>query len=212
MKRFRILPGLLGLIGAAALVAGAVLSFAFRDASPVLVEQPQAAMQQAQALLDAVCAEDMGKAGSLLYGSPSLGADRDAADAVGNLLWDAFLDSMTYELGSECYATDSGVALDVTITALDMNSVTATMKDRSQVKLEQRVAAAKDADEVYDENGDYREDFVMQVLYDSTVDALAEDARMTSKFITMSLVYDDGQWWIMPESQLLDAISGGILK
>lgn len=212
MNRSKFLSFLFGIVGCGAAAAGIILSFICMHASPVLVRQPEAALQQAESLLEAVCQEDMGKASSLLYGTPSLGADRDPADEVGNLLWDAFISSMDYELTGECYATDSGVALDATVTALDLNSVTATLKDRSQVLLEQRMAAAKDADDIYDENGDYREDFVMQVLYDSAVAALEADAKLVTKNITMSLVYDDGQWWIMPESTLMDAISGGILK
>ena len=212
MKRSKLCASLFGILGCGAAAAGLILSFTFMHASPVLVQQPEAAMQQASAMLDAVCREDLKQAGNLLYGTPSLGADRDPADAVGNLLWDAFIDSMEYELADECYATDSGVALDAAITTLDLNSVTATLRERSQVLLEQRVAAAKDADDVYDENGDYREDFVMQVLYDAAVAALAEDARTVTKNFTMSLAYDDGQWWVMPESALMDAISGGMLK
>ena len=212
MKRSSGISALFGVIGICTAAAGIFLSLTCKQVSPILVEQPQAARVQAAQLLEAVCEEDMVKAGSLLYGTPGLGADRDPSDAVGGLLWDAFIDSMEYEIKNECYATDSGVALDVTITALDLNSVTATLKDRSQVKLEARVAEAKNADDVYDENGDYREDFVMQVLYDSALDALAQDAKLVSKDVTMSLVFDDGQWWIMPESSLLDAISGGILK
>lgn len=212
MKRSSGISALFGVVGICAAAAGIFLSLTCKTASPILVEQPQAARMQAAALLDAVCEEDMAKAGSLMYGTPSLGADRDPADAVGGLLWDAFIDSMAYEIQGECYATDSGVALDVTITALDLNSVTATLKDRSQAKLEARVAEAENAEDVYDENGDYREDFVMQVLYDSAQDALAQDARMVSRDVTLSLVFDDGQWWIMPESSLLEAISGGILK
>lgn len=212
MKRSSGISALFGVIGICAAAAGIFLSLTFKHASPILVEQPQAARAQAAQLLDAVCEEDMGKASGLLYGTPSLGANRDPADAVGNALWDAFIDSMTYEIKSDCYATDSGVALDVTITALDFNSVTETLRTRSQVKLEARVAAAENAEDVYDENGDYREDFVMQVLYDSALDALAQDARLVSKDVTMSLVFDDGQWWIVPESSLLEAISGGILK
>lgn len=212
MNRSKLLSSLFGIIGFGAAAAGIILSFICMHASPVLVRQPEAALHQAEALLEAVSREDMGTASSLLYGTPSLGADRDPADAVGDLLWDAFIDSMDYELTGACYATDSGVALDATVTALDLNSVTATLKERSQVLLEQRIAAAKDADDIYDENGDYREDFVMQVLYDSAVAALEADAKLITKDVTLSLVYDDGQWWIMPESALLDAISGGILK
>ena len=29
---------------------------------------------------------------------------------------------------------------------------------------------------------------------------------------TQNLIYKDGQWWIMPEQTLLQAISGGVLK
>lgn len=212
MKRSKFFSSLFGVIGICAAVAGIVLSLRFMHASPILLAQPQAAKNQAVRLLDAACAENMQRVSSLLYGTPQMGVDRDPADAVGVLLWDAYIDSMQYEVISDCYATDSGVALDVIITALDLNSVTSTLKDRSQIKLEQRVAAAEDAEDVYDEKGDYREDFVMEVLYDSAVEALERDAKPVSKQVTMSLVYDDGQWWIMPEAGLLNAISAGMLQ
>ena len=212
MKQSKGLSSFFGVLGVLAVAVGIFLSFFFMNASPVLLAQPQAAMDQAVRLLDAVCAERMDIASELLYETPDIGADREPADAVGCLLWDAYIDSISYEVKSECYATDSGVALDVTITALDLNSVTSTLRERSQIKLEQRVAAAEDADEIYDEKGDYLEEFVMDVLYDSAVDALAQDARMVSKDVTMSLVYDDGLWWVMPDAGLMDAISAGMLK
>lgn len=212
MKQSKKLSSFFGVLGILAAAAGIFLSFHFMNASPMLLAQPQAAKDQAVRLLDAACAERMDIVSSLLYETPNIGADREPADAVGGLLWDAYIDSISYEVRSDCYATDSGVALDVTITALELNSVTANLRERSQVKLEQRVAAAVDADEIYDENGDYLEEFVMEVLYDSAVDALAQDAKMVSKDVTMSLVYDDGRWWVMPDPGLMEAISAGMLK
>ena len=41
---------------------------------------------------------------------------------------------------------------------------------------------------------------------------LEQDAKQTSWELTLNLVYENGQWWIMPEQDLLRAISGGILK
>ena len=43
-------------------------------------------------------------------------------------------------------------------------------------------------------------------------DALAQDAEYITWDLTLNLVYENGQWWIMPEQSLLHAISAGILK
>ena len=37
------------------------------------------------------------------------------------------------------------------------------------------------------------------------------DAKMITVEVTVNLVYDDGQWWIMPDKALLEAISCGVL-
>ena len=112
----------------------------------------------------------------------------------------------------ELYATDSGVAQNITVTTLDMGSVTANLKERSEKLLERRVKAAEDPDEVYDENNEYREDFVMQVLYDATVQALNQDAKTVTSDVTINMIYENGQWWIVSDPALLSAITGGVLK
>ena len=94
---------------------------------------------------------------------------------------------------------------------MDVTSVTAVLKDRSQALLEQRVEEAEDLEDVYDENLQYREDFVMDVLYDAAVMALKEDAKTITAELTLNLSYQNEQWWIAADRELLDAISGGIL-
>lgn len=212
MKFSKLMAVLFGLLGIALAVVSVQLGFRALDAQPQLVRAPEAARVQAEAMLDAVCQGDFASAGQMLQGQPSLGADRAAGDASGELVWEAFMDSLSYEFLSECYATDSGVAWDVRLTALDISSVTDALRDRSQALLAQRVAEAEDVTQVYDENNDYREDFVMEVLLDAVTAALEEDASYITKDITLNLVYRQGQWWIVPEDALLDAISGGILN
>ena len=182
------------------------------DSIPVLLAPVEEAEAQAQALMDAVAKGDYAAAEKLILGNPNLGVDRDPADAVGILIWEAFVESYSYELVGDCFATDSGVAQNVKVSFLDISSVTKNLRERSQVLLEARVADAEDVDEIYDENNDYKEEFVMEVLKDAVTDALKEDALMTGAEFTMNLVYRDGSWVVVSDSALLAAISGNVVK
>ncbi len=215
MKLIKIFAGFLsavfGVAGVAAAALGVHVSFKSINATPVLLEAPEAAEMQIQHMLDKVSAGDFNGAGAMMQGTPNLGVDHAPSSEVGVLLWDAFVDSFTYEITSECYATDSGIAQNIRITCLEIGSVTANLRERSQHKLEQRVAEAEDTSEVYDEENNYREDVVMEVLLEAAQDALNEDAKTVTYEVTVNLIHSDGQWWIIPEDALLKAISGGIL-
>lgn len=206
---FSLIYGLLGAVLAAVCICLALMN---ANASPVLVQQPQAAMDRVQTMLDALCAGDYDTVSACLYGQPDLGLGREAEDPVGKLFWDAMAGSYSCQSGDAFHATDSGVALDVTISAMDLNSVTVNLRERAQTMMEQRIAEAENTDEIYDENHEYREEFVMSALYDAARDALEQDAQRITWDLTLNLVYENGQWWIMPEQDLLRAISGGILK
>ena len=212
MKLSKILAALFGVAGVCAAGLCVSLSFQNMNASPVLVEQPESAREQVVTMMDAVRENNYAAAGAVMQGTPIFGADRAPADAVSGLIWDAFVESIQYELVGELYATDSGVAQNITVTALDMSSVTANLKERSAKLLQKRVEEAEDPDEVYDESNEYREDFVMQVLYDAAEQALANDAKNVTSDVTINMIYENGQWWIVPDSSLLSAISGGVLK
>lgn len=211
-RKIGLFSAVYGALGAFLAVVCVCMALMNKNAGPVLLQQPQAAREQVNAMLDALCAGEYDTVSACLYGQPSLGLDREAEDPVGRLFWEALTRSFSYELAEEFHATDSGVALDVTISALDLSSVTENLRDRAQEKMEQRIDQAEDTDEIYDENNDYREEFVLEALYEAAQEALEQDARHTSWQLTLNLVYENGQWWIMPEQDLLRAISGGVLK
>ena len=211
-RKIGFFSGVYGVLGGFLAVICICLALLNMNAGPILLQQPQSAMDQVQTMLDALCAGDYDTVSSCLYGQPDLGVDREAEDPVGRLFWDALAESFSYEMGGVFHATDSGVALDVTVHALDLNSVTGNLRERARALMEQRIAEAEDTEDIYDENYDYREEFVMGALYQAAQDALSQDARQTSWTLTLNLVYENGQWWIMPEQDLLRAISGGILK
>lgn len=199
------------IVGIAAAVAAVNLSLNNKDADPVLVAPPEEAKLQVVGLMDAVCAGDFALASTYMQGQPDLGVDREATDPVGVLIWNALCDSMSYELVGECYGTEEGLAQNVTVSCMDITSVTSVLKERSQAMLEERVEEAEDLDDVYDENLQYREDFVMEVLYDAAEKALKEDATTMTMDLTVNMVYQNEVWWIIADTDLLDAISGGIL-
>lgn len=207
----KLLSVIFAIIGITAAVAAVNLSLSNKNADPVLLVPPEEAKLQVVGLMDAVCAGDFDTASTYLQGQPGLGVNREATHEVGVLIWDALCDSMSYELVGECYATGSGLAQNVTLTYMDITSVTAVLKERSQTMLEQRVDEAEDLEDVYDEQLQYKEDFVMDVLYDAAVAALKEDATMITTELTMNMVYQGEKWWIIADRALLDAISGGIL-
>ena len=187
------------------------LGLANRNSDPILLTSPEEPRGKVMAMMDAVCLGDYEQAGTFIYGTPDLGVDRDAADAVGVLIWEAFETSISYELVGECYPTEQGLAQDMTVTCLDISSVTDSLRERSQKLLEQRVAQAEDVSEIYDENNEYREDFVMAVLYDAAQEAIREDAREITVELTVNLSYQDDAWWVIADEMLLDVISGGVL-
>lgn len=202
---------LLAAIGLSAAAAAIYICTQFVDAKPMLLTPPDEARSKVISLMDAVSEGDYDEASQAIYGTPSLGVDREAADEVGVLIWEAFQNSISYELLGECYTTEQGLAQNVSITCIDVTSVTVNLKERAQTMLEQRVAEAVDVSEIYDENNEYREDFVMAVLRDAVEDALVEDAREITVELTVKLSYQDGKWWVVADEALLDAISGGIL-
>jgi hypothetical protein len=213
MKWIAKIIGLLFIL-AGIVVAGFTVEVAKKnlDSIPVLLAPVEEAEAQAKALMEAVAQGDYSAAETFILGNPKLGVDRDPADTVGIMIWNAFVESYSYEMVGDCYATDSGIAQNVKVSFLDISSVTKNLRERSQALLEARVAEAVDVDEIYDENNDYKEEFVMAVLKDAVTDALQEDAKMTGTEFTMNLVYCDGNWVVVSDSALMAAISGNVVK
>ena len=192
--------------------AGLVLYAAVfcRNIRPVLVYGGQEASVRAEELMDAVCSGDFERAEQLLLGTPDLGADRKPEDPVGRMIWDAYLNSLDYRLVGGIYPTDQGIAQDVKIISLELSTATEQLGRRARELLNERVEAAQDMEQLYDENNEYREELVMEVLREAAGQALEEDVRYGYQVVTLNFVYQDGQWWILADQNFLNAISGGV--
>ena len=160
--------------------------------------------------MEAVCSGDFERAETMLYGRPKLGVDRQPADVAGTMIWNAYVNSLDYELVGELYATDHGLAQDVKIIFMELPTVTANLSTRTHQLLNEAIAAAEDVSEVYDEKNEYREDLVMDILHRAVAQALEEDVRYSYRIVQLQLVCRDGQWKAVADRAFLDAISGGI--
>ena len=186
------------------------LAMALPGATPTLLSPAQEAQDQVTAAMDAICRGDFSAAEQYLQGQPSLGADRELEDPAAAMIWEAFLDSLSYELSGACYATDTGVAQDVILHCLDISSVTATLSQRSEAHLTQLQKEAVHTSEIYDEDGNYRQDVVLQVFRTAVQEALQEDAQHITATFTLQLVNQNGSWCIVPNNDFIHALSGGI--
>lgn len=210
MKIEKFFSAILGFVGIAILVFTMILCFVSLDAETVLLTPPGDALERAETMMDAVAAGDYAVAGQQMYGQPDLGAGREPADAVGQLVWDAFIGSISYEFVGDCYATDSGISQNVSITSLDLSIVMSNLKPRVNTLLNERIAQATEMSQLYDEENNFRQDLVDEVLQQAMTAAVREDAEVVTREVTLSLAYRDGQWWVVPDGALLSAISGGV--
>lgn len=211
MRKIRIFSALFGLLGCAVAALGIWLALSNIHSGPVMLRLPEEVQRRVNTVLNALVEGDYETVSAGLSGKPDLGLHRQPADPVGQIIWEALADSFSWEIAGDFYATETGVAVDVVISFLDVDSVTRNLQQRAQNLLQQRVAQATDTDEIYNEHNEYRDDVILEVLQEAARDALKEDAQWTTRNVTLNLIRENGSWQIVPDEALLAALSGGIL-
>lgn len=210
MKIANVFAGILGAVGTVLLVGSIALCLFSLDAPVRMAEAPAGAVECADALQEAIAAGDFAAAGNCLYGKPDLGMEGSIENAMALAVWNKFADTLSFSYQGDCYAMDSGIVRDASVTYLEISSVTENLQTRARALLTQKVEAAADMAELYDDSGEFREELVDQVLQEALDQACAEDARMTTKEMRLELICRDGQWWVVPDPALLTALSGGL--
>ena len=190
-------------------VSALLICLTQRNAAPKLFGKAEGAEKCARGMMECISRGDYAGASAYLYGTPSLGIGDQRETPAAECVWDAFVSSMECRSRGSCYATDAGVAMDFTVSGLDIPSLTQELKQRSATVLEARVEAAEDMSQVYDSNQQYREDFAQSVLEEAAREAVAAVGPVENA-VTVQLVYEGNQWWVVPDGALMTAISGGI--
>lgn len=208
MKVARFFSVIFAVLGTLLLVGSIVVCVFSLDAPAWIIEIPKQAVDCTDSFARNLNDGDLTAAAQLMYGQPNLGAEGTSADPETEIIWNAFLESISFEFTGKCYAADDGFARDASVTVLDISSVTQKLPERTQSLLKQRTASAQNMEEIYDNAGHFHEDLTKQVLQEAMQQALNQDAQTVIREVTVKLVNRDGKWWIVPDQTLLQAISG----
>ena len=91
-------------------------------------------------------------------------------------------------------------------------AATEALQIRARNLLEQRINEADDMEDIYDENNEFRQDFLDAIVVDAVRETVAQDAQYLEADLTVNLAFTDGKWWIVADDALVSFISGGMEK
>ncbi len=212
MKIARFFAAVFATIGTALMLGTLILCLFSLNSPAKLREVPQEAQICAQEMVNALAAGDLASAAANMYGQPDLGVHGRIEEEAGQLVWSAFLDSMSCEFTGEYYVRDGLICRDAAITVMDIPRVTEQWNGWVHTFLTAEVQAAEDRGELmelYDENNNFRTDLVDKVIREAVEESLKEDLTTTCN-VTLKLIYRDDAWWVAPDEALLQTIAGGV--
>ena len=207
MKIARFFAAIFAVIGMLLMVGTAGLCFAGVNANVRVLETPKEAIACADALVRALDEGDLSAAAQLMYGQPDLGVKEEPSDPVSEQLWEKYREEMACASANKLYLKGSDFMRDVTITVLDVSSITGSVPARAKVLLEQQVAAATDMNQLYDAENNFRTELVDQVMQQALEQAIREDGRTVTVTGSVKVINRDGQWWAVPDQALLNALN-----
>ena len=194
---------------AVALIVATVAGYVYFHQTPPMIQTPlEDAEVRTELLMEALCQGDYTGAAESLYGNPELQWNPEAASELGALLWKAYSGSMSYEFAGPCYATGDGLFRDVTVTVLDIPALCQKVGERFQALMEPYLVEVQYGSEAFDENGVLRQEFSAGKLRKAVEQVLLLRNSYASYQITLELVHQNGQWWVLPKQTLVDIVAG----
>ena len=179
-----------------------------REAPVRIRELPREALAVSDAFAQALNEGDLETAAQLMYGQPDLGVGDVPENPESALVWEAFRSSISFAYSGECTVEQSGLVRTGSITTLDVTTVMEKLPERTQTLIDQKIAAAADLTELYDEENNFREDLTARILREALQQALSQDSQSVTREVTVRLVNRDGGWWIVPHQNLLQILTG----
>lgn len=208
MKIAKFFSVIFAVIGVVLLLGSMCIFLLNRNAEVRIRELPEEAVQVSDAFVQALNDGDLEKAAQLMYGQPDLGIGQVSGNPESALIWDAFCNQITVELAREWSVEQSSLVKNGSITTLDVAGLLEQLPERTQMLMNQRIAAAEELSELYDENNEFREELVTQILQEALDQSLRQDLQTVTRDITLKLVNRDGGWWIVPDQALMHALTG----
>jgi hypothetical protein len=212
MKLAKFLSVFFAVVAVALIVATAIGYVCFHQTPPMIQTPVEEAEVRTEMLMDALCRGDFVAAGESLYGNPELQWDRETSTKLGELLWQAYSTTMSYEFTGPCYATGSGIFRDATVTVLDVEALRPKIQGQFLLLMDPHLAEAQFDSEAFDAKGALRPEFAEEMLREAVELVLQKDNARTSHQITLELVCENGQWWVVPKRSLVNIVAGVVTQ
>lgn len=158
---------------------------------------------------DSVISGNYSAAYGCLDNYSSLGLENTPEDEAGALFYDKVKSSFSYKLHSGCEADGINATQQVLIRYLDASAVAADLKEETEAQLE-RLVSRRAAKDIYDEDHNYFPE-VTEEAYLNALTAILDRAEdyYATKAIELRLVYSKGEWKIIADNALFNALCGG---
>ena len=202
----KLFSSLFAVVGTLLMAGTAVLCLLSLNAQPHILEFPQEASLQAQAFGEAVTQGDLEAAGKCLYGQPDLTADEPWQDPAKTKIWEAYLESLSCVPIQDPEAEDDGIRWQVQIRMLDMGALMESWQQQTEAIL----AAKEGAQQETQTEDQEREEEISDALTQGLEKALAGERKTLNREVTLNLIYREGQWWVSPDTALLQLLSGRV--
>lgn len=212
MKLGKILAPVFAVLGLILMITTTGVCLMSLDAEP-RGEVPQEAITCAAKTLLAIAEGDFATAAEQMYGQPDLGIGENLTGEA-EAIWEIFRQGITcWPISndpSDYYVSGNGFAVEAEVSVPQIASITDSLTAHARELMNERIAAAEEMADIYDENNDFRQDVVAEVLEQAMALALAEEPEYQTFQTTLRLVREDGRWWAVPDDTLLKALSGGL--
>ena len=163
------------------------------------------------AFFDALHKADYETVNGILGNCTLVNTDMSQQSEVNRKLFSALSDSISSRFAGDCRVDGLNAVQTVQVTYFDISSSAAQLNTLTKEQLDLMLSEVDNASELYDENGEYRHDVVMQVFEQAVVIMLenVNDYYVTREF-DINLFYEDDNWYIEPSEDILGCMIGGM--
>ena len=161
----------------------------------VWITDPEGIPETADAIMDSIQAGDWAALEEMVLGSPSLTPRVGAPDSAEKMIWDAYRNSLQWSCEDPFRIQGSLITQKVSITCLDIPSVTDTISKTLSSPDSTGIEAATQT----------------ELLRTVAAHVLESELPMIRREITLTFQRGMGRWMLVPNNALLILLSGFIV-
>ena len=183
------------------------------DAEPYIEGGETDAAATLDHFLASLKAGDFSGAYGDMYNYASLGLETAPEDPIARMYWDA--QRAAWDFAAVGGGEMQGTRFDrqVTVRCLDFDAVSAEIGRRVQAILTEKVENARLRSEVYDDNGNYKEELAYDALTAATAEVLSDTAPYAyTQECSLSLYYTGSRWLVEVTPAFISALTAGAAR